>query len=56
MKTTEPRLQRMAVFDEILGAEKSKIISVGAETSYQVRFINQPGCKNNEKCVKNNEN
>ena len=39
------RLQRMAVFDEISGAEKPKITSAGAQTSYQVRFISQPRCK-----------
>ena len=50
------RLQSMAVFDEISGAEKPKIVSAGAQTSYQVRFISQPRCKNNTKCVKNNEN
>ena len=38
------------------GAEKLKIISAGAQTSYQVRFLSQPRCKNNKKCVKNNEN
>ena len=50
------RLQRMAVFDEISGAEKPKLTSAGAQTSYQALLISQLRCKNNKKCVRNNEN
>ena len=46
------RLQSMAVFDEISGAEKPKIVSAGAQTSYQVRLISQPRCKKNINVLK----
>ena len=34
-----PRLQSMAVFDEISGAEKAQILGAGALHSCQVRII-----------------
>ena len=45
------RLQIIAVFDEISGAETPKIISADAQISYQVRFISQL-CKNASKTMK----
>ena len=44
----------MAVFNEILGAEKAQIL--GAENSCQVQIMSQLKGKSNKICVKNNEN
>ena len=36
-----PRLQSMAVFDEISGAEKAQILGAGAQNSCQVRCMSE---------------
>ena len=50
------RLQSVAVFDEISGAEKPQILGVGAENSCQVRIMSELRRKSNKICVKNIEN
>ena len=56
--TAPPRLQSMAVFDEISGAEKAQILGAGAQNSCQVRIMALGGLrgKSNKICVRNNEN
>ena len=46
----------MAVFDEILDAEKAQILVAGAENSSQVRIMSELRGKSNKICIKNNEN
>ena len=50
------RLQSMAVFDKILGAEKAQILGAGAQNCCQVRIMSDLRGKSNKICVKNNEN
>ena len=52
----KPRLQSMAVFNEILGAEKAQILGSGAQNSCQVQIMSELRGKSNKICVKNNEN
>ena len=49
-----PRLQSMAVFDEISGAEKAQIL--GAQNSCQLWLMSELRGKSNNISVKNNEN
>ena len=50
------RLQSMAVFDEISGAEKAQILGTCAENSCLVRIMSELRDKSNKICVKNSEN
>ena len=50
------RLQSMAVFDEVSGAEKDQILGAGAENSCQVRIMSELRRKSNKICDKNIEN
>ena len=51
-----PRLQSMAVFDEISSAEKAQILGAGVQNSCQVQIMSELRGKSNKICVKNNEN